>query len=115
MKRYLWYSDLILSTLGTYLGNLLGNKFNPTELPLRVVWRSRDGRHPYTGIFKGANHGIVRLSYIAQPNPLKPVGFNPRPSMGLKFLRDGMDAASLVAMFSLNGQQSWNFFRVAIQ
>ena len=76
----------------------------------RVVWRNR-GRHPYTGIFRGANHGMVRLSFIAQPNPLKPVGFNPRPSMGLKFLRNGMDSANLVAMFSLNGQQSWNFFR----
>ena len=80
------------------------------ELGPRVVWRSK-GSHPYTGIFRGANHGIMRLSYIARPNPLKPVGFNPRPSMALKFLRDGMDAANLVAMFSLNGQQSWNFFR----
>ena len=28
MKRYLWYTDLVLSTLGAYLGNLLGDKFN---------------------------------------------------------------------------------------
>ena len=60
---------------------------------------------------RGANQGIIRLSYIAKPNPLKPVGFDPRPSMGIKFLRDGMDSANLVAMFSLNGQQSYNFFR----
>ena len=30
--------------------------------------------------------------------------------MGLKFLRDGMDSASLVAMYSVDGQPSWNFF-----
>jgi len=30
---------------------------------------------------------------------------------GLKFLRDGMDSANLVAMFSVGGQQSWNFFK----
>jgi hypothetical protein len=31
--------------------------------------------------------------------------------MGLKFLRDGMDSASLVAMYSVDGQDSWNFFK----
>lgn len=30
--------------------------------------------------------------------------------MGLKFLRDGVDSANLVAMFSVDGQPSWNFF-----
>ena len=33
LKRYLWYTDLILSTFGTYLGDLFGDKFNPIELP----------------------------------------------------------------------------------
>ena len=28
MKRYLWYTDLVLSTLGAYLGDLLGDTFN---------------------------------------------------------------------------------------
>ena len=36
LKRYLWYTDLILSALGTYLGDLLGNTFNPIELPPRL-------------------------------------------------------------------------------
>ena len=31
--------------------------------------------------------------------------------MGLKFLRDGIDSANLVAMYSVNGQDSWNFFK----
>ena len=30
--------------------------------------------------------------------------------MGLKFLRDGVDSANLVAMLSVDGQASWNFF-----
>jgi hypothetical protein len=30
--------------------------------------------------------------------------------MGLKFLRDGVSSANLVAMYSVNGQKSWNFF-----
>ena len=31
--------------------------------------------------------------------------------MGLKWLRDGMDSANLVAMYSVNGQpKEWNFF-----
>ena len=33
------------------------------------------------------------------------------PGIGLKFLRDGLDSANLVAMHSLDGQQSWNFFK----
>ena len=33
------------------------------------------------------------------------------PGIGLKFLRDGMDSANLVAMHSLDGQESWNFFK----
>ena len=33
LKKYLWYTDLILSTLGAYLGDLLGNRFNPIEFP----------------------------------------------------------------------------------
>ena len=32
----MWYTDLILSTLGPYLGDLLGDKFNPIELPPRA-------------------------------------------------------------------------------
>jgi len=32
------------------------------------------------------------------------------PGFGLKFLRDGMDSSNLVAMFSVEGQESWNFF-----
>jgi hypothetical protein len=67
------------------------------------------GKHPFTGIFKGADFGLVRLSSGNKPSldgsaPLA-------PGMGLKFLKDGKDSSNLVAMFSVNGQPGdWNFF-----
>jgi len=65
-----------------------------------------NGNHKFTGILKGADQGIVRFSSAAQPSDKSPLG----PGMGLKFLRDGQDSANFVAMFSVNGQPSWNFF-----
>lgn len=43
-------------------------------------------------------------------SPPDPEVLNLRPGMGLKILRDGMDSANLVAMYSVAGQASWNFF-----
>ena len=34
----------------------------------RVVWVSLP-THPYTGIFTGANHGLLRLSLATEPDP----------------------------------------------
>jgi len=73
----------------------------------QVEWRST-GNHSYTGIFEGSSNGIARLSFAAKPGKDPPIT---APGMGLKFLRDGMDSANLVAMFSVNGQESWNFFK----
>jgi len=71
----------------------------------QVEWRNRGG-HPYTGIFQGSTRGIVRLSLALKPEETKTV-----PGMGLKFLRDGIDSANLVAMQTVVGQNSWNFFK----
>merc|ERR1712130_81336 len=73
----------------------------------RVEWRDVGG-HNYSGIFKGAKHGLARLSLALEPDTEK---LNTAPGMGLKFLRDGMDSANLVAMYSVNGQEGWNFFQ----
>ena len=35
---------------------------------------------------------------------------NIKPGMGLKFLRDSVDSANLVAMFGVDGQNNLNFF-----
>jgi len=72
----------------------------------QVEWKDLGG-HSYTGIFQGATKGYARLSQAKEPAPPKP---GTAPGMGLKFLRDGMDSANLVAMYSVNGQDSWNFF-----
>ena len=60
---------------------------------------------PYSGILEGADYGLVRLS-----SAIAPASYI-APGMGLKFLRDGMDSANLVAMYSVEGQPGdWNFF-----
>lgn len=65
------------------------------------------GDHPFTGIFEGSNHGVMRMSVASNPDPTV---LNLRPGMGLKFLRDGMESVSMVAMYQVAGQDSWNFF-----
>ena len=67
------------------------------------------GQGNFTGIFGAdADYGFLRLSVAAgEPNPDK---VNLKPGMGLKFLRDGVDSANLVSMYSVDGQDSFNFF-----
>lgn len=62
----------------------------------------------YSGIFKGAQKGLVRFSSAAEPSNNIITSVNPMaswlgPGMGLKFLRDGVDSANLVAMYSVDG------------
>jgi len=73
----------------------------------QVEWKDLGG-HSYTGIFKGASNGYARLSLAKEPVSTVQ---ETAPGMGLKFLRDGMHSANLVAMYSVNGQESWNFFK----
>ena len=47
------------------------------------------------------------MSLAGQPDPeIKKT----TPGFGLKFLRDGMDSGNFVAMDSVEGQESWNYF-----
>lgn len=65
------------------------------------------GDHPYSGVFKGADQGLVRFSSAVAPSASQALA----PGLGLKFLRDGTDSASMVAMYSVDGQPgNWNFF-----
>jgi len=66
----------------------------------------------YTGLFKGATQGIIRVSHGIDPEAGNNfgLGIRPFPGLGLKFLRDGAESASLVAMYSIHGQDSWNVF-----
>lgn len=74
----------------------------------KVEFQTTAEAHSYTGIFKGADTGIIRLSSAAKPV----VGGQPlAPGLGLKFLRSGKDSANLVAMYSVEGTSGdWNFF-----
>ena len=57
---------------------------------------------------QGGLHGLARLSLARRPDPPEPLTI---PGMALKFLRSGIHSANLVAMESVAGQQSWNFFK----
>ena len=63
---------------------------------------------PYTGCFKGVEHGIMRISDTTATTPEVP---KTAPGFGLKFLRDGMYSANILAMFAFDGQKSFNFFK----
>jgi len=80
---------------------------HPVGVVGKVQWKDLGG-HPYSGIFKGAKHGLARLSLALEPET---GSMTTAPGIGLKFLRDGVDSANLVAMFSVGGQESWNFFK----
>jgi hypothetical protein len=72
----------------------------------KIVWEST-GKHPYTGMFKGADSGYIRMS-VAKPVDLKTP--NLAPGMGIKLLRDNVDSANFVAMFGVDGQDDLNWF-----
>jgi len=64
------------------------------------------GDHPYTGIFKGADFGIMRISDVTRTNPDVPFT---SPGFGIKWMRTGHRSANGVTMFSFSGQKSFNF------
>lgn len=54
----------------------------------------------YTGLFKGAEHGLARMSLAADPSK---IGFT--PGMGLKFFRDkAVESGNILSLFDLEGQ-----------
>lgn len=71
--------------------------------------------NPYTGVFQGCSHAILRLSVAKEPDFKKKKATeafeNFTPGFGIKFLRDGVYSANTVAMFGVNGQPSWDFFQ----
>jgi len=84
------------------VGNTAGVKFIATP------------NTPYTGLFKGADSAIIRLScakgFDKTKSTAKEAFDNFTPGFGLKFLIDGKPSANLVAMFGVNGVDTWNFF-----
>lgn len=58
-------------------------------------------------MFKGADAGFARLSVALPVDTETP---NMTPGMGVKLLRDGHDSANFVCMFSVDGQDSLDWF-----
>lgn len=79
---------------------------HPRGVTMKVAFRPT-ANSPYTGIFRGAKHGILRVSEVVRTD--KEITIT-SPGFGIKFLRDGMDSANTVAMFSFDGQPSYNYF-----
>ena len=88
------------------------------------------GDHPYTGVFKGAECALLRLSVTYEPVEEKDIkvrdhskkghrykyikgkGKPLAPGLALKFLRDEIPSANVSALYTLSGQgQDYNFFR----
>ena len=64
-----------------------------------------DGDSPFTGLYRGVSYGLARLSLAAKPTADTSV-----PGIGIKFLVDGKPSLNFVAMYSLDGQPTYNFF-----
>ena len=63
---------------------------------------------PYTGMFRGSKHGVMRISETTMTTPEVP---KTAPGFGLKLFRDGMWAGDMLTMYAFDGQPSFNFFR----
>ena len=61
---------------------------------------------PFTGLFRGADYGLLRLSVTGEPSDR---GF--APGLAIKLFRDGKPSANFSALVSLVGQgDDYNFF-----
>lgn len=71
---------------------------------VKLLWEPNNG---YTGTFENTNgsHAIVRASSAKEATKNKS-----QPGFGLKVFKDGTASANLVAMWSLYGQDSVNYF-----
>lgn len=59
-----------------------------------------NGQHPYTGIFRGADNVIIRMSNAGEASFNPP---NANPGLAMKVLRDGVNSANILAIYSLLG------------
>jgi hypothetical protein len=67
--------------------------------------------HKYTGVFTGAECGLLRLSLTYKPKDRKVAARAVAPGLAMKILRDGTHSANISALYTLGGQaQNYNFF-----
>ena len=67
--------------------------------------------HPFTGLFRGAEHCLVRCSLAKRHSQGTSALKNNTPGIAVKVFRDGCHSGNMVAMYGVDGQHSWNFFR----
>jgi hypothetical protein len=66
-----------------------------------------EANHDYTGVFKGAECALIRLSLTYRPTNKRDFA----PGLALKFFRDAMPSANISALYRLEGQEKdYNFF-----
>jgi hypothetical protein len=71
-------------------------------------WKVVPNTLGYTGIYaSGCSKMFIRLSLAREPDT-NPGGYTPGISM--KCLRNGVPSGNMFALYSLQGQDSWNFF-----
>jgi len=104
-KSFDWVSDNMLENRKKYIHSVGSvGKVKYTALP----------NQPYTGIFTGCDNVLLRISLAKSPDTSKTSAAgaqdNYTPGFGIKFLRDNVPSANLIAMYSVNGQSSWNYF-----
>ena len=80
---------------------------HPTGVTALVKFKSH-GNHDYTGMFRGADFGITRIS-----ETLSVVSkVDASTSAAFKFLRDGVDAGNFVTLHDFEGHpETRNFLR----
>lgn len=69
--------------------------------------------HDYTGVFKGADYGLLRISEVGTVKK----GADPSTSAGFKFFRDGVESANMFTLHAFEGhgveggENTYNFLR----
>ncbi|KAL0482533.1 hypothetical protein AKO1_002852 [Acrasis kona] len=78
------------------VGAICGMKWVPTS------------NNTYSGVFQGTETAYIRMSTATQYTE-KPFSFT--PGLSIKFLRSGVKSSNIFAMYSLEGQEGFNFFK----
>jgi hypothetical protein len=80
-----------------------------TVAPVKFV---SAGNHPYTGLFQGADHGLIRAGMTLPASPQDGVWFDKViPGVALKLFRDGRPSSNVVLIPDVKPQEcNSNFF-----
>jgi len=119
-----WPTTFELLGLFTENDNVSGNwhsdLFPPNRMKLihsvgaaaLISWRPASSMIPYTGIFATGAIGLVRAASATEPSTDWFTGAKSMtPGLSLKFFRDNVESSNVLALWSLNGMNSFNFFR----